>query len=103
MASITDPRAITFANVYLRPICEEIRALKARITDANNQWTANSNAVAGLFGTNADVLVDGRAAEGINQLTGLQVQQAIGVFSSLASAVNDQIIQVPCVRPLAAT
>ena len=100
MANITDARAIAFSNNYIRPLAEAMRALKTRCQDAKNQWTANSNAIATLFATNADVLVDDRASEGINQLTGLQATQLVGQMDNLIAALNDQIVAVPCVRPV---
>jgi hypothetical protein len=98
MANITDARAIKFSNEQVRPLAEALRSLKARCAAAKIDWTANSNAIAGLFSANADVLVDSRAAEGVNQLTGLQVQQLIGTLDSVIAAINDQIVAVPCVR-----
>lgn len=103
MAQITDQEAITFSNEQLRPIAEAARALKARCVDAKNKWSANTNRIAGLFVVNnADVLVDGRATQGVSQLTSLQINQMISQMDTIIT-LNDQIVQVPCVRPLIVT
>ena len=97
MADVTDPAAIKFANDTIRPLAEQARALKARITDATNTWFAGMNA---KFPNDASNVVDGRTAEGVTELTGADVNSVMGDLIGAAGQLNDQIIGKPCVRPL---
>lgn len=98
--AITDPQAIRFVNEQVRPLCEQARALVARIDAMNTSWGAGINA---LFPNDTTALTDGRVAEGVSQLTGAQVTAAVGNLLALKTASNSQIIDKPCVRPLSAT
>jgi hypothetical protein len=97
--AITDPEAVRFVNEQVRPLCEEARALMARVGAMTTSWNAGINA---SFSNNADTLENGREAEGVSRLTALQVSQAVGQLQAV-SALNTEIIAKPCVRPLAAS
>jgi len=98
MADITDPQAIRFVNEQVRPLCERARALKAEIDAMTTAWYGGINA---KFPNDSSPLVDGRAAEGVSQLTGAQVNSAVGQLIGIAP--NAEIVAAPCVRPLSAS
>ena len=81
-------------------MCEQIRALVANLTAMQNQWFLGTNA---LITNDASPVVDNRAAEGIIELTGADVNSVMNIVSALITANNAQIIQKPCVRPLGAS
>jgi hypothetical protein len=97
MADITNPEAIRFANEELRPLCEAARALAARIDAMKDRWDAG---ISDIFANNADVLVDGRAEQGVSVLTSLNVKLAGADLLAMRAAVTDATISKPCVRPL---
>lgn len=99
MASITNPEAIRFVNEQVRPLCEEARALMARVAAMTTSWNAGINAA---FSNNVDTVEDGREGEGVSRLTALQVSQAVGQLQAV-SALNTEIIAKPCVRALSAS
>lgn len=100
MSDITNPQAIAFSNNVIRPLCQQMRALKARITQASTEWFLGLN---NQFPNDTSDVVDGRTAEGIAQLTGADINSAMGDLISAAAAINDQIIEKPCVAPLVAS
>lgn len=100
MADITDPRIIKFVNEQVRPLCEEARALKARIASATTDWFAGLNA---LTPNDASAVADNRDAEGASRLTGADVNSAVGNLISAHDAINDQVVSKPCVRPFTAS
>lgn len=81
MADITDPKLIKFANEGVRPIAEQLRLLYLNSEWFLTRWTDEINAiVSAAAGT--DVLVDGREAEGITQLTMTEIQLIRNVVNS---------------------
>lgn len=100
MPAIINPQAIVFCNEVLRPLAEQTRALKARITAANVTWGAGLNAV---FTNDSSVVTDNRTAEGVSTLTGADIQQLMSGLLAVSAAVNDQVISKPCVRPIQVT
>ena len=96
---ITDPEAIRFVNEQVRPLAEEMRSLKARIRAMQTAWFAGLNQE---FPNSADPVEDGRQAEGVSRLTGANVNSAVGIAIAVADSVNDEIVSLPCVRPLQA-
>lgn len=99
MAQITNPIAIKFCNEQIRPLCEQIRALKVLMVSAKTQWDSGTNA---FFAGNADTVEDHREAEGVSRLVGLDVNQVMTIMATLITDINDQIISKPCVRGLTA-
>lgn len=97
MANITNPEAIHFVNEQIRPLCEEARALMARIAAMQTLWFSGLNAV---FPNDSTVLADGRDADGSSRLTGAHVNSAVGNLIAIQAASNSQIIEKPCVRAL---
>lgn len=94
---ITDPEAIRFANEQVRPIAEQLRALKVRIRAMQTSWFAGRNQA---FPNTSDPLEDGREAEGVSRLTGANVNSLVGIAIATADEINDEIVSLPCVRPL---
>jgi hypothetical protein len=97
MANIVNPEAIRFVNEQVRPLCEEARALMARIDALNTLWTSGLNAA---FPNDVSPVVDNRDAEGASRLTGANVQSAVGTLLAIKTASNSQIIEKPCVRAI---
>jgi len=100
MANIVNPEAIKFSNEQLRPLCEQARALMAKIDAMNTLWASGVNA---MFPNDTSPVVDNRDAEGASRLTGANVQSAVGILNALKTASNTQIIEKPCVRVLSVT
>jgi len=98
--AITDPEAIKFVNEYIRPMCENIRFMKARGDDFAIKWAGLS----GDFPNDpADMVEDGRDAEGISRLSGADINAVAIVFSALLGDIDataSAVIAKPCVRPL---
>ena len=100
MADVSDPEAVRKVREQVRPLCEAARALKARILALQTEWFAGLNAT---VGTGTDHVLEGRAAEGVADLTCQEVTDAVGNLLAIAAAANDQNLSKPCVRPLAAS
>lgn len=100
MTTITDPQAIRFVNEQVRPLCEEARALMARIDAMSIAWFAGINA---KVPNDASAVADNRDAEGVSRLVGSDVNSAVGNLIALKSASNSQNLSLPCVRALTAS
>lgn len=93
MADITNPEAIAFCNEYLRPLAEQVRALKARIDAAGTRWFSGVNTTVGTSA--ADQIADGREADVINLMS-----QLLTIQAQLEQGGVAGVIEKPCVRPL---
>ena len=102
MADITNPEAIAFCNEYIRPLAEQVRALKARIDAAGTRWFSGVNVAVGT--SSADQIADGREAEGVSRLTAADVtnlmSQLLTIQAQLEQSGVAGIVEKPCVRPL---
>lgn len=99
MADITDSEAIKFVNEYIRPMCENIRYMKARGDDFALKWAQLSSD----FPNDTSPVVDSRDAEGISRLTGADINAVAAVFNALLGDIDataSAVISKPCVRPL---
>lgn len=96
MANINNAEAIRFVNEQVRPLCQEIRALKAKIDALSTVWFSGLNTV--ITNNAADPIMDGRNSEGVSRLTGADIHNAVGQF--LAITPNAEIISKPCVHAL---
>ena len=98
--AITDPEAIKFVNEYIRPMCENIRYSNARGNDFAIKWAGLS----GDFPNDpAEIVEDGRDAEGISRLSGADINAVAAVFDALLGDLDmsaQAVIQKPCIRPL---
>ena len=101
MADVTDPSAAKFVREQVRPICEDIRAIAARITATQTTWYAGMNTLIGNSTT--DHVIEGRTAEGVPDLTTAEVTNAVANFIAILTASNSQIISIPCVNALSAS
>lgn len=100
--AIEVPRVITYSNRIIRPTCETMRNLKAIVDAALITWT---NEIASDCPDNAtEILIDGRAADGVSILNGEDLNNVIDKFLLYQNALNQagtaEIISKPCVRPL---
>tara|TARA_R110002020_G_scaffold367654_7_gene579494 strand:- start:11 stop:325 length:315 start_codon:yes stop_codon:yes gene_type:complete len=99
MADITDAEAIKFVNEYIRPMCENIRYMKARGDDFALKWAQLSSD----FPNDTSSVADGRDAEGVSRLTGADINAVATVFNALLGNIDTAataVIAKPCVRPL---
>jgi len=95
--AITNPESIRFVNEQIRPLCEEVRALVARVGAMNTSWQAGLNVT---FPNDSTAVADNRDAEGVSRLTGADIQSAVGILLAVTAASNSQIISKPCVRAI---
>jgi hypothetical protein len=101
---ITNPQAVTFTNQQVRPLAEELRAIKARIDSLMVDWFGGMNAI--IPNDNNELLEDGREAQGVSRLDGDDIVGFITVAQAVQATLNtagytDRIAK-PCVRPLEA-
>lgn len=99
VAQITDTTAIKYLNEEVRPWCESVRALNVEGDAMVVKWYAGMNTT---IGNTADVIEDGRDAEGVSRITGADVHSVMSAVIDLqtALAAYDQIISKPTVRPI---
>lgn len=97
---ISDPRAIRFVNEKVRPIAEQIRALKATIDVVLIEWNGQ---ISSLVTNNTEAVADGRDAEGVSRLSGADVTNLITALQGLQTRLDQagvrDVISKPCVRP----
>lgn len=96
MAEITNPQAINFVNEQVRPLCEELRALKVKFDALAPVWYGGINSL--ITNSAQDTIEDGRELEGVSRLTGADIHNAVGQF--LAITPNSESIAKPCVRSI---
>lgn len=99
MADITNAEAIRFVNEQIRPLCEEARALKVRITSMHSDWT---DRIGAMFPADESPVVDGREDEGVSRLTGYDVGAAHDSLVAASAQINNAYIDPPCVRAISA-
>ena len=87
MTDITDPQVVAFTNVYLRPLMEKARDLQILLRNAALEYTTN---IAGILSgnVNTDPIIDGRLAEGLRQLTKIDVTQGLQHLNAILTALN---------------
>lgn len=103
--AITNPAAIRFVNEHVRPLCEEIRALAAKLDASRALYDAGIGN--NFYGHEGEAIEDGRDAEGVSRLNGSHVTAFTALVLYDLKAVLDGVgaaatIAVPCVRPLEA-
>lgn len=98
---ITDPQAIKFVNEVVRPLSEQLRALKANIDSATFAWNGGISAL--VPNDVNELLNDGRQTEGVSRLTGADIRAVITILGAVRAAVTDATVSKPCVRPLNAS
>lgn len=100
--AITDPRAIKFVNEQVRPMAEELRALKARVDAFMVDWFTEISTL--IPNDSEEQLEDGREAQGVSRLNGEDINGLATVVQSIQSLLEtagyEARIAKPCVRPL---
>lgn len=98
---MNNPEAIKFVNEVVRPLAEDLRAMKLKLGALRTSWFSGKNA---LFANTAEPVEDGRERDGVSRLTCGDVTnlvaQALKTAPGESSEWNDQIIEKPCVRTL---
>lgn len=90
--------ASRFVAERVRPMAEKLRAIKAEILSIQTDWYGGLNV---LIPNASDPVTEGREAEGVEDLTGIEVNNFMGQAFGLTS-LNDEIVAKPCVRGLSA-
>ena len=87
MADMTDPQLIKFVNEHVRPLAEDVRDFKAWLDDAAATYTAE---IAGIMSGNVsgDVLLDGRAGQGVSVLTKGDITAFFQVLQALMTELE---------------
>jgi hypothetical protein len=80
--AITDPRAIKFSNEVIRPISERMRDLFEDIARADQAWRDEIGAL--IPNDSAEILNDGRTAEGVSILDGAEINSIRTVWKNIA-------------------
>jgi len=96
--AITDPEVIRFINEEVRPLAEQMRAMKIKSAQIVARWFGN--AINSRTPNDSTAVDDGRQTEGASRLTGADVNSLIGQAANISSQFNTDIIEKPCVRPL---
>jgi hypothetical protein len=110
--SLNDPAVNAYVNAALRPLCERLRAVIVEIeTNLVAFQTGVGPTIAAAVAEDATTVIDdGRAAEGVNQLTVGQVAaiadrlDAVKTLVTAAESVDGMAaLNRACVRPLRIT
>lgn len=96
MADITDPEVIRFVNDRIRPHAERLRAVKAESASIVSAWFGLG--INTRCPNDSSPLADGRTAEGVSRLTGIDITNLVGQAANISSQYNADIIEKPCVR-----
>jgi hypothetical protein len=96
-----DKQAVRFVNEVVRPLAEDLRAMRVRLGALRTTWFSGMNS---KFAEAGEPVVDGRENEGVSRLTCGDVTnfvaQALKTAPGEAGEWNDQIVEKPCVRSL---
>lgn len=108
--AITNEVVVSFLNQTLRPLCERLRAVQVELETSRVAYQVGPMAtVAAAVGADpVEVVDDGRATEGVNQLSADEVAAAMGLLNDIAAAVAANpaglaAMHKACVRPLRIT
>jgi hypothetical protein len=106
MPDITNPIVISYLNNRVRPRAEQIRALLHLLQDDRAEFLAAGIGV--LVPDDGSIIQDGRADEGVSQLTGAQFREIVlgrynELLTSLEAAGAMTAVELACVRPLQVT
>lgn len=100
--AITDAEAIRFVNERIRPAAEKIRNLRAEMADHKAVWFQGISTV--VPNSAAQVLEDGREAEGVSRLTGADVNNMVTRMDALLTVLDApnamDVVHKTAVRPL---
>ena len=99
MPAITDPAAVAFANQKVRPMADAMAQNYATCKAIVNEWNATS--MSAKITNTTDIITDGSAQDGRNQITGAQAtsiitraQEVITDYEATSSAKLNTVISV---------
>lgn len=96
----TDPQVISYVNTRVRTRCELFRAVYALLLDDKLRWESISS----LVPADMEIIEDGRASEGIVQLTNADLIAFSQIEAALLNAIQDPailtLVSKGCVRSL---
>jgi len=98
--SITDPETIRLSNEAIRPLAEQMRGLVAQLAGLEEQIT---RILPDIPNDPAEIVEDGREAEGISRLTGADIHALAAIRAgvlALATPEVQALVSKACVRPL---
>lgn len=100
MPEITDTEAVKFVREEIRPMAERLSVLSPEIGSMMSKWFGGLNTTIGNSAEN--VVMEGREAEGVANLTGDDITAIMALLDTLrnamtANGVPDRI-EKPCVR-----
>lgn len=98
---VTNPSVIRFVNERIRPLADRLAKMNALIALLLGEWSAKG--MADLIPDDAgSVVEDGRASEGIVQITGADVRDIIELAKTLYAWANDPAAsKIPAVLKVA--
>lgn len=99
MPAITDPAAVAFANQKIRPMADAMAQNYATCKAIVNAW--NALTMSAKITNTADIISDGSATDGRNQITGAQAtaivtraQEVIADYEATSNAKLNTVLQV---------
>jgi hypothetical protein len=107
MGVVNDPQAIKFCNERLRPLAEEFERLFAEMQSVKGWWDVYGATFFGGAVQGTDLVDDGRAAEGVAQLTAADVLSFMAhvgtTHAQYAAPYVMDVMRKPTVRPFRPT
>lgn len=104
MSNVTNEEAVRFIREEIRPIAERSRAATTKIRSILAKWNGNADfGVVGLSTLIPDeegVVVEGREAEGIGNLTCANINSIMRGLAIAEAAYDDGLMEKACVRSL---
>lgn len=102
MADITNPEALKFVAEEIRPLAEKFRALKVYVDAALVKWWGGG--ISALVPNDSSPVADGREAEGVSRLTGVDINNLVTQLAAYQTALNAagvaDVVSKPCVRSI---
>lgn len=87
---ITNPQAVSFSNEQIRPLADLMAQVYYASESIVNNW--NATGMSSLITNTSDVIVDGSAVDGRNQITGINatniIVQAMAILSMFQANSN---------------
>jgi len=103
MAANTNPTDVSYVNTRFRNRCELLRGVYALLLDDKLTWESISS----LVPADNELIEDGRASEGIQQISNAELIAFAQIEAALLTAVSDPailaLISKGCVRALELT
>ena len=104
MADINDPLALGYINNIVRPISEQLRAIKYQLDSALVTW---NNQMSGIIPDSDSDVIDGREAEGVSRIKGRDVVNVINIMNDVRDKLDltgvENKLDKTCVRTLSNT